>query len=1190
MNKQLLFLKLSVFSLLLLFSSGWAWGQVFTEDFTSGTYTVTLGGEGEDGTADYFMTTDGSNIGISYTGASGNFFAGQDIDDGGWTNSASPSQLTWSSIDITGITNLNFSCDFASAATAKIDNNDYLLFEYQVDAGGWNNLIAFENDGADYNTYFLEDTDFDGTGDGTQLTNTFATFSKSLSVSGSTLDLRITVVVDSGGEDFAIDNIILEEVVTSPTITVSETALTGFSYEEGSGPSAEQSFTVSGSDLTNDITLTPPTNYEISTGTGGSFSATNPITLTQSGGSVAETTIYVRLKAGLSAAEYNAEDISVASVDATTQTVSCSGSVYNQVGWANLQWPDAGTIARGDDYTVYAQVWEEGITDAVGQGAGITAWIGYSTTDSDPSTWTNWVPASFNNDSGNNDEYMANIGAVIAAPGTYYYASRFQQGSAPYYYGGYDGGAWDGTTNVSGVLTVTGDVSVIINEVDADTDGTEVDEFIELYDGGVGNTALDGLVLVLYNGSDDQSYTPVFDLDGYSTDANGYFVIGGTGVAEADYVVSSTYWIQNGTDAVALYYGNDTDFPNDTPITTTNLIDAMVYDTSDGDDAGLLVLLNASEPQVDENSGGNVAFESNQRFPNGTGGARNTSTYIQAIPTPGAMNIAQTTWVGGATSDPTDPTNWTFGVPTANHQMIIPAMSSPYPVISGALSANSVLVEAGGELTISATGVLTVDNPAEIYSDATASGSLIVETGGSLALNVLKSTADAPANLTYYRYLTGGQWHLIGAPVLGQVISTFMANADNDISNDGTNYKMKDYAESADAWSSEYDMSVVSAMVSGKGYALTRVTDGVVETSGILVTTDVPFSLSNSANGWNLLANPYPAALKATTDGSTDYLLNASNVAELDPSYAALYVWEENTIDPSNVNNYKTVNNALDGTLYKVSPQAEHLQAGQAFFVKAGGTGNFTFNVNMLQHQSDIPLYKSDANSWSSVELSMRDESAKASTKIAFNSAMTKGLDVTYDAGLLTSNPDFSVYTRLVEDNGVDFMLQALPDTFEGMIVPVGVKANAGDILTFSANMVNVPEMYNVFLEDRALNVFTNLSEGDEYSVQLTDNSDGTGRFFIRTTAQSALGVGDLTGLQALKVFAQPSENQLVIRGEMANNATARIYSITGKLVSEVNLQAVNENRINFNEETGVYIVKINTTEGMFTQKISWIK
>ena len=84
-------------------------------------------------------------------------------------------------------------------------------------------------------------------------------------------------------------------------------------------------------DLTNDISITPPTNYEISTGTGGGFSATNPITLTQSSGTVSATTIYVRLKAGLSQGTYNSEDITISSTGKVSKTVTCSGSVVPMI-------------------------------------------------------------------------------------------------------------------------------------------------------------------------------------------------------------------------------------------------------------------------------------------------------------------------------------------------------------------------------------------------------------------------------------------------------------------------------------------------------------------------------------------------------------------------------------------------------------------------------------------------------------------------------------------------------------------------------------------------------------------------------------------------------------------------------------------------------------------------------------------
>ena len=124
--------------------------------------------------------------------------------------------------------------------------------------------------------------------------------------------------------------------------------------------------------------------------------------------------------------------------------------------WANLQWPASGTIAVGGAFTVYTQAYEPNVTPGAGQGAGMQCWIGYSTANTDPSTWTNWIAATYNTESGNNDEYMANLGSAIASGGTYYYASRFRRGSSAYVYGGYQGGFWNGTTNVNGTLTVNG--------------------------------------------------------------------------------------------------------------------------------------------------------------------------------------------------------------------------------------------------------------------------------------------------------------------------------------------------------------------------------------------------------------------------------------------------------------------------------------------------------------------------------------------------------------------------------------------------------------------------------------------------------------------------------------------------------------------------------------------------------------
>ena len=178
--------------------------------------------------------------------------------------------------------------------------------------------------------------------------------------------------------------------------------------------------------------------------------------------------------------------------------------------------------------------------------------------------------------------------------------------------------------------------AIVINEVDSDSPGTDVLEFVELYDGGVGNSSLDGKVLVFYNGSNNLSYS-TFDLTGYTTDANGYFVIGNADVENVNIIFNSN-GLQNGADAVAIYEGTAIDFPNATSVTLDNLVDTFVYDTNDSDDAELLVLLNDGQVQINEDGGGDKDAHSSQRFPNGFGGLRNTETFTQALPTPGKAN------------------------------------------------------------------------------------------------------------------------------------------------------------------------------------------------------------------------------------------------------------------------------------------------------------------------------------------------------------------------------------------------------------------------------------------------------------------------------------------------------------------------------------------------------------------------
>jgi hypothetical protein len=173
---------------------------------------------------------------------------------------------------------------------------------------------------------------------------------------------------------------------------------------------------------------------------------------------------------------------------------------------------------------------------------------------------------------------------------------------------------------------------VVINELDSDTPSTDDREFVELKS-TVPNFSLNGYVLVFFNGNAtsttaNKSYFAI-DLDGLTTDANGIILIGNSLVSPAPDKIFPDNIIQNGADGVGIYLGNASDFPDDTLATTTNLVNALMYDTNDADETALMNLLGVTA-QYNEGQNSLQTTQSVQRKTDGTFETKN--------PTPGANN------------------------------------------------------------------------------------------------------------------------------------------------------------------------------------------------------------------------------------------------------------------------------------------------------------------------------------------------------------------------------------------------------------------------------------------------------------------------------------------------------------------------------------------------------------------------
>ncbi len=490
------------------------------------------------------------------------------------------------------------------------------------------------------------------------------------------------------------------------------------------------------------------------------------------------------------------------------------------------------------------------------------------------------------------------------------------------------------------------------------------------------------------------------------------------------------------------------------------------------------------------------------------------------------------TWTGEESSEWDNAENWDpSGVPDDEVYIKIPETSND-PEISSSVTLiyldienKAVLtIETGGDLTINSGGCLTVKPGGSITADGEIINNaghegLVVESSeeGTGSLILSESGNNDNVEATVQRFIKGNAWYIVSPPVAGQSISGFILNDDNDIpyNPSGGYYAITHYDENHPDynngyWADYYPGDKEGDLESGKSYLVRRRDDGVLTFEGTLLNSNQGVEISDEKSGWNSIGNPFSSSLRAR--GENSFLeMNAEHFEETDPFYAGLYIYDHNQPD-----HYRILNNSNHSepeNSEEKSIDQDYIKPGQGFIVKAAeGGGNVQFTSEMRAHkhkEEDGIIFKSlksDKEPWPTVILAAYDESREASTVITFNENMSKGLDVTYDAGLFGGDPDFRLYTRLVEgDSGVDLAIQCLPDHgFEDMVIPVGIDYPEGGEVAFSTHVFTLPSGVEAVLEDRELDVFTEL-EGEDYNVNLSPGTEGAGRFFLHIKSEPPL-------------------------------------------------------------------------------------
>ncbi len=312
-------------------------------------------------------------------------------------------------------------------------------------------------------------------------------------------------------------------------------------------------------------------------------------------------------------------------------------------------------------------------------------------------------------------------------------------------------------------------------------------------------------------------------------------------------------------------------------------------------------------------------------------------------------------------------------------------------------------------------------------------------------------------------------------------------------------------------------------------------------------TTDVNINVNNTNNAFNLIGNPYTSYIN-----SGNFLTMTNNNANL--ASQTIWIWNPTT-------------GAYEA---KVSSENFKLKPTEGFFVQASSSSTLTFDYSNIR----TTFQKTDL---SQIKLSITDGTSRRQAIILYRDTATKGFDNGGDGEAFGGGvpSKFEVYTHLLKDDkGKKYQVQSLPKAeIESMVVPVGVKADAGKEITFSIEKSNIPSSVEVVLEDRTKGTLTKLDNGNKYKVMLTNASDNIGRFYLHTT-QATLSILDNKAISEVSVYKTDNSRLRITGLPTTGNATVRIYNILGKETINNSFSSTDVKDISLpNLSSGIYIV-----------------
>lgn len=543
-----------------------------------------------------------------------------------------------------------------------------------------------------------------------------------------------------------------------------------------------------------------------------------------------------------------------------------------------------------------------------------------------------------------------------------------------------------------------------------------------------------------------------------------------------------------------------------------------------------------------------------------------------------------------------DGEKWNGGMPTIYKKAVI--AGDYFTASKGSFSACSCTVNEGGKLIVGA------DTYVEIGKDLTNNGKLIVESNGNLVqIDNVSNTTPIAVRREHTLTDLRKEYIYLSSPVAEQNMKMIFGNNASNVSfvtklNEPTNV----FVNATDA---DY-------LIQGKGFAVKeprsagfvnlgdQVPQEIAQYNGIPNNGDISIPLSyTQSRGYNLVGNPYPSNI----DIVKLYEDSMDDINSLTPNIDPTFRFWDNKVNAT----YTQMGGAYQGYSYALfnaksnySTAAPGLDPG---FGRSGEGRKAPGNIIKVSQAFMIRALKADAklkfnNTMRDVMHTGSEYYGRESEKNRFRLQLRTQSDFTVQNAITyisNGNKEFGLEdTRIPNSQASDALFSFAGDakvvingrsTFTpDDVVVLGLRHFTEGIYTIQA--VDVEGVFangqQIYLKDKQLNIFTNLSAGD---YTFTSNAgEFTNRFEIVYKPEVVLAT-DATNKSKIEVYRDAQD--FVVKSADKTIENIELYDAVGRLVFK---KIGNSKEIRFDAHRlaeGMYIVKAELRAGeIFTKKI----